>query len=157
MTVVVITGTGTEVGKTVVTAAVAASALAAGRSVAVLKAAQTEVAAGRARGRPAGRAATRARCTGRGPRGDRSSEPDARWSARPSPGSRLALPSDRLAVIRTAGAGAPPRPNWPPSTTWRSAGGAGGRSYGPHGGRHTWPAAAAPARGAVAARGEHLT
>ncbi|MET7294654.1 dethiobiotin synthase [Streptomyces griseoloalbus] len=41
MPVMVITGTGTEVGKTVVTAAVAAAALAAGRSVAVLKAAQT--------------------------------------------------------------------------------------------------------------------
>ncbi|GGU50066.1 dethiobiotin synthase [Streptomyces daghestanicus] len=46
MTVVVITGTGTEVGKTVVTAAVAAAAAAAGRSVAVLKAAQTGVAPG---------------------------------------------------------------------------------------------------------------
>ncbi|MFI8218940.1 dethiobiotin synthase [Streptomyces sp. NPDC085932] len=43
MPVLVITGTGTEVGKTVVTAAVAAAALAAGRSVAVLKAAQTGV------------------------------------------------------------------------------------------------------------------
>ncbi|GAA2226139.1 dethiobiotin synthase [Streptomyces nogalater] len=43
MRVLVITGTGTEVGKTVTTAAVAASALAAGRSVAVLKAAQTGV------------------------------------------------------------------------------------------------------------------
>ncbi|MBZ3902104.1 MULTISPECIES: dethiobiotin synthase [Streptomyces] len=43
MTVLVITGTGTEVGKTVVTAAVAAAAVAAGRSVAVLKPAQTGV------------------------------------------------------------------------------------------------------------------
>ncbi|MGC4998631.1 dethiobiotin synthase [Streptomyces sp. DT195] len=43
MPVLVITGTGTEIGKTVVTAAVAASALAAGRSVAVLKPAQTGV------------------------------------------------------------------------------------------------------------------
>ncbi|MHC5908919.1 AAA family ATPase, partial [Streptomyces sp. S6] len=43
MTVLVITGTGTEVGKTAVTAAVAASAVAAGRTVAVLKAAQTGV------------------------------------------------------------------------------------------------------------------
>ncbi|RPF31729.1 dethiobiotin synthase [Streptomyces sp. TLI_185] len=43
MTILVITGTGTEVGKTVTTAAVAACALAAGRSVAVLKAAQTGV------------------------------------------------------------------------------------------------------------------
>ncbi|MGR4848904.1 dethiobiotin synthase [Streptomyces sp. LARHCF252] len=43
MTVLVITGTGTEVGKTVVTAAVGATASAAGRSVAVLKAAQTGV------------------------------------------------------------------------------------------------------------------
>ncbi|MFF9624134.1 dethiobiotin synthase [Streptomyces griseosporeus] len=43
MSVLVITGTGTEVGKTVTTAAVAAAALAAGRSVAVLKAAQTGV------------------------------------------------------------------------------------------------------------------
>ncbi|CAL9600447.1 dethiobiotin synthase [Streptomyces sp. enrichment culture] len=43
MAVLVVTGTGTEVGKTVVTAAVAAAAVAAGRSVAVLKAAQTGV------------------------------------------------------------------------------------------------------------------
>jgi dethiobiotin synthetase len=43
MPVLVITGTGTEVGKTVTTAAVAAAALARGRSVAVLKAAQTGV------------------------------------------------------------------------------------------------------------------
>jgi dethiobiotin synthetase len=43
MRILVITGTGTEVGKTVTTAAVAAAALAAGRSVAVLKAAQTGV------------------------------------------------------------------------------------------------------------------
>ncbi|MFF3486603.1 dethiobiotin synthase [Streptomyces sp. NPDC002701] len=41
MTVLVITGTGTEVGKTVTTAAVAAAAVGAGRSVAVLKPAQT--------------------------------------------------------------------------------------------------------------------
>ncbi|MCZ9345004.1 AAA family ATPase, partial [Streptomyces sp. TRM76130] len=46
MAVLVITGTGTEVGKTVVTAAVAAAAVAAGRSVAVLKAAQTGVGPG---------------------------------------------------------------------------------------------------------------
>ncbi|MEU1592133.1 dethiobiotin synthase [Streptomyces sp. NPDC005708] len=46
MSVVVITGTGTEIGKTVTTAAVAAAALAAGRSVAVLKPAQTGVGAG---------------------------------------------------------------------------------------------------------------
>ena len=44
MPILVITGTGTEVGKTVTTAAVAAAALAAGESVAVLKAAQTGVA-----------------------------------------------------------------------------------------------------------------
>ncbi|MGW4569416.1 AAA family ATPase, partial [Streptomyces sp. NPDC004561] len=43
MPVLMITGTGTEIGKTVTTAAVAAAALAAGRSVAVLKAAQTGV------------------------------------------------------------------------------------------------------------------
>ncbi|MFJ2261114.1 dethiobiotin synthase [Streptomyces sp. NPDC087844] len=43
MTVWVITGTGTEVGKTVTTAAVASAAVAAGRSVAVLKPAQTGV------------------------------------------------------------------------------------------------------------------
>ncbi|MFF7128648.1 MULTISPECIES: dethiobiotin synthase [unclassified Streptomyces] len=43
MPVLVVTGTGTEVGKTVTTAAVAAAALAAGQSVAVLKAAQTGV------------------------------------------------------------------------------------------------------------------
>ncbi|GLP64036.1 ATP-dependent dethiobiotin synthetase BioD [Streptomyces sp. TUS-ST3] len=43
MPVLVITGTGTEVGKTVTTAALAAAALAAGRTVAVLKAAQTGV------------------------------------------------------------------------------------------------------------------
>jgi dethiobiotin synthetase len=46
MAVVVVTGTGTEVGKTVATAAVAATALARGRSVAVLKPAQTGVAPG---------------------------------------------------------------------------------------------------------------
>ncbi|MFJ8335826.1 dethiobiotin synthase [Streptomyces sp. NPDC094437] len=43
MAILVITGTGTEVGKTVTTAAVAAAALAAGRTVAVLKPAQTGV------------------------------------------------------------------------------------------------------------------
>ena len=43
MPVLVITGTGTEVGKTVTTAAVATAAVAAGRSVAVLKPAQTGV------------------------------------------------------------------------------------------------------------------
>ncbi|WP_225839497.1 dethiobiotin synthase [Streptomyces sp. NK08204] len=43
MPVLFISGTGTEIGKTVTTAAVAAAALAAGRSVAVLKAAQTGV------------------------------------------------------------------------------------------------------------------
>ncbi|MER5929145.1 dethiobiotin synthase [Streptomyces sp. NPDC002054] len=46
MGVVVVSGTGTEIGKTVVTSAVAALAVAAGRSVAVLKPAQTGVAAG---------------------------------------------------------------------------------------------------------------
>ncbi|MEU3983323.1 dethiobiotin synthase [Streptomyces sp. NPDC026672] len=46
MPVLVITGTGTEVGKTVTTAAVAAAAVASGRSVAVLKAAQTGVGPG---------------------------------------------------------------------------------------------------------------
>ncbi|MET4645380.1 dethiobiotin synthase [Streptomyces sp. NBC_01550] len=46
MRVLVVSGTGTEIGKTVVTAAVAAVALAAGRSVAVLKPAQTGVAPG---------------------------------------------------------------------------------------------------------------
>lgn len=44
--VLVVTGTGTGVGKTVVTAAIAALAVAAGRSVAVLKPAQTGVTAG---------------------------------------------------------------------------------------------------------------
>ncbi|SEO28103.1 dethiobiotin synthetase [Actinacidiphila rubida] len=44
MAIVVITGTGTEVGKTVATAAVAAATLAQGLSVAVLKPAQTGVA-----------------------------------------------------------------------------------------------------------------
>ncbi|MCW7943955.1 dethiobiotin synthetase [Streptomyces hygroscopicus] len=43
MSTLVITGTGTEIGKTVTTAAVAAVAVAAGRSVAVLKPAQTGV------------------------------------------------------------------------------------------------------------------
>ncbi|MFJ6795474.1 dethiobiotin synthase [Streptomyces sp. NPDC091268] len=43
MSVVIVSGTGTEIGKTVVTSAVAAAALAAGRSVAVLKPAQTGV------------------------------------------------------------------------------------------------------------------
>ncbi|QLE70886.1 ATP-dependent dethiobiotin synthetase BioD [Streptomyces rectiverticillatus] len=46
MALLVVTGTGTEVGKTVVTAAVAAAARAASRSVAVLKPAQTGVAPG---------------------------------------------------------------------------------------------------------------
>ncbi|NXY96590.1 ATP-dependent dethiobiotin synthetase BioD [Streptomyces sp. BR123] len=41
MSVIVVSGTGTEIGKTVVTSAIAASAAAAGRSVAVLKPAQT--------------------------------------------------------------------------------------------------------------------
>ncbi|MET7482887.1 dethiobiotin synthase [Streptomyces sp. NPDC005538] len=41
MPVLVITGTGTEIGKTITTAAVAATALATGRTVAVLKPAQT--------------------------------------------------------------------------------------------------------------------
>ncbi|GAU70489.1 ATP-dependent dethiobiotin synthetase BioD [Streptomyces sp. NBRC 110611] len=45
MAVLFVTGTGTEVGKTVTTAAIAAAALARGRSVAVLKPAQTGVAA----------------------------------------------------------------------------------------------------------------
>ncbi|MFD8147538.1 dethiobiotin synthase [Streptomyces sp. NPDC059708] len=43
MSVIVVSGTGTEIGKTVVTSAIAAAALAAGRSVAVLKPAQTGV------------------------------------------------------------------------------------------------------------------
>jgi dethiobiotin synthetase len=46
MSVVVITGTGTEIGKTIVTAAIAALAGAAGRRVAVVKPAQTGVADG---------------------------------------------------------------------------------------------------------------
>ncbi|MEU8827080.1 dethiobiotin synthase [Streptomyces sp. NPDC048636] len=45
MSVLVVSGTGTEIGKTVTTAAVAATALARGRSVAVLKPAQTGVGA----------------------------------------------------------------------------------------------------------------
>ncbi|MFJ4777550.1 dethiobiotin synthase [Streptomyces sp. NPDC088762] len=43
MSVIVVSGTGTEIGKTVVTSAIAAAAMAAGRSVAVLKPAQTGV------------------------------------------------------------------------------------------------------------------
>jgi dethiobiotin synthetase len=46
MAIVVVTGTGTEVGKTMTTAAVAAASLAQGLSVAVLKPAQTGVAQG---------------------------------------------------------------------------------------------------------------
>ncbi|NGO78572.1 ATP-dependent dethiobiotin synthetase BioD [Streptomyces sp. YC504] len=46
MPVLIVTGTGTEIGKTITTAALAAVALAAGRSVAVLKPAQTGVAPG---------------------------------------------------------------------------------------------------------------
>ncbi|TGB14194.1 dethiobiotin synthase [Streptomyces sp. MZ04] len=46
MTVIVVSGTGTEIGKTVTTAAVAALAVGAGRRVAVLKPAQTGVAPG---------------------------------------------------------------------------------------------------------------
>ena len=48
MSVLLVTGTGTEIGKTVVTAAVAALALARGRRVAVLKPAQTGVLEGEA-------------------------------------------------------------------------------------------------------------
>ncbi|WP_199546535.1 dethiobiotin synthase [Streptomyces sp. N35] len=48
MPVLIVTGTGTEIGKTVTTAALAAVALAAGRSVAVLKPAQTGVTPGEA-------------------------------------------------------------------------------------------------------------
>ncbi|MGH3787453.1 MAG: dethiobiotin synthase [Pseudonocardiaceae bacterium] len=48
MTPLVVTGTGTGVGKTVVASAIAALAVAAGRRVAVLKAAQTGVDAGQA-------------------------------------------------------------------------------------------------------------
>ncbi|MFE7776912.1 dethiobiotin synthase [Streptomyces sp. NPDC057445] len=48
MGVIVVSGTGTEIGKTVVTAAVAAVAAAQGRKVAVLKPAQTGLAAGEA-------------------------------------------------------------------------------------------------------------
>ncbi|MCA1216902.1 dethiobiotin synthase [Streptomyces sp. 8L] len=63
MAVVVVSGTDTEIGKTVVTAAVAAAAVAAGRSVALLKPAQTGLAAGEdgdvtAAGRLAGRVTT---------------------------------------------------------------------------------------------------
>ncbi|UQX00091.1 dethiobiotin synthase [Streptomyces sp. RerS4] len=43
MSVIVVSGTGTEIGKTVVTSAIAAAAVAAGRTVAVLKPAQTGV------------------------------------------------------------------------------------------------------------------
>lgn len=43
MSVLMVSGTGTEIGKTVVTSAIAAAAVAAGRSVAVLKPAQTGV------------------------------------------------------------------------------------------------------------------
>ncbi|MEV7414108.1 dethiobiotin synthase [Streptomyces sp. NPDC089919] len=46
MSVLFVSGTGTEIGKTVATAAIAAAALAAGRSVAVLKPAQTGMAPG---------------------------------------------------------------------------------------------------------------
>ncbi|WP_405620562.1 dethiobiotin synthase [Streptomyces sp. NBC_01511] len=46
MPVLIVSGTGTEIGKTVVTAALAATALARGLDVAVLKPAQTGVAAG---------------------------------------------------------------------------------------------------------------
>ncbi|GGT91392.1 dethiobiotin synthase [Streptomyces violascens] len=46
MAILVVSGTGTEIGKTITTAALAAVALAAGRSVAVLKPAQTGVAPG---------------------------------------------------------------------------------------------------------------
>ncbi|GGS12110.1 ATP-dependent dethiobiotin synthetase BioD [Streptomyces aureoverticillatus] len=46
MSVLVVSGTGTEIGKTVTTAALAAVAVAAGRSVAVLKPAQTGVGPG---------------------------------------------------------------------------------------------------------------
>ncbi|WP_432071907.1 dethiobiotin synthase [Streptomyces wuyuanensis] len=61
MGVVVVSGTGTEIGKTVVTAAVAAAAAAQGRTVAVLKPAQT----GLSRGEP-GDAREAARLAGPG-------------------------------------------------------------------------------------------
>ncbi|WP_128976171.1 dethiobiotin synthase [Streptomyces roseicoloratus] len=48
MSIIVITGTGTEIGKTVATSALAALTSAAGRTVAVLKPAQTGVATGEA-------------------------------------------------------------------------------------------------------------
>ena len=87
MTVLVITGTGTEVGKTVVTAAVAAAALAAGRSVAVLKPAQT--------GRTAGRAGRRRRGgPARGRRHGASNSPaiPSRWRPRRPPGGPVCAP-----------------------------------------------------------------
>ncbi|UED87692.1 dethiobiotin synthase [Streptomyces profundus] len=69
--VLVITGTGTEVGKTVVTAAVAARALADGQRVAVLKPAQTGLPA-----RAPGDAAETARLAGRLTVGELARYPD---------------------------------------------------------------------------------
>jgi dethiobiotin synthetase len=66
MSVIVVSGTGTEVGKTVVTAAVAAAALRSGRSVAVLKPAQTGLTANEP-----GDAAEAARLAGETRRGER--------------------------------------------------------------------------------------
>ena len=61
MRTLIVTGTGTDVGKTVVIAAIAALARAAGERVTVVKPAQTGVGPGRARGPRRGRAPRRAR------------------------------------------------------------------------------------------------
>ncbi|MBT2505721.1 ATP-dependent dethiobiotin synthetase BioD [Streptomyces sp. ISL-98] len=65
MPIIVVTGTGTEIGKTIVTAAVATLARAANRTVAVLKPAQT----GLASGEPGGDADEVVRLAGTGVRG----------------------------------------------------------------------------------------
>ena len=98
MPVLVITGTGTEVGKTVATAAVAATALAAGRSVAVLKPAQTGV-----RPDERGDADEVARLAGAVT--DRSNSPaiPSRWPPRRPPAGP-ALPPVRPAEVAEAAA-----------------------------------------------------
>ncbi|WP_434587836.1 dethiobiotin synthase [Streptomyces sp. A5-4] len=92
MAVIVVTGTGTGIGKTVVTAALAAAARAQGRTVAVLKPAQT----GLAPGEP-GDADDAVRLAGDGVRGvelARYPEPLAPATAARRAGMRPVLPRD---------------------------------------------------------------
>lgn len=95
MPVVVVSGTGTEIGKTVVTAALAAVALAGGRTVAVLKPAQT----GLAPGEP-GDAAEAARLAGAATAVELARFPDPLAPA--TAARRAGLPPVRPAEVATA-------------------------------------------------------